>query len=641
MALDFPNAPNPGDIWDRWRWDGSKWMSRPSVSAEPPIGEIIDWPSNDDPGEGWLVCDGRLADRRFDHVLFSMWGEFFGPGNYVTTFNLPDLRGRMLIGLDPQGTGRVTVMDVANTWARGGSGSVARHSHSVSGGWHGHGIHDPQHLHGVSQPGVHGHGFHDPTHHHGTHQTEHSHGNADPGHNHGKSDPTHTHLQGHSWDTRRSWYPTHWYQFVQGGNVHTDNRWVGIWNEGSGGNVNVHDDNAQVWGEGAGTGHYTDAVAANLAVYAAHTNVSMQAAVSGVQWLAGGGGFGADGGQNNYQPYVELARIVRSRGAGPASAPVPRDTPLDFPVNPPWGTVYGAWWWDGNRWDQRAHGLTPGGTRIGMIADWTAWPYVPPGYLVCDGHWELISSYPRLNAVLGGRFGTDGNGFGLPDLRARVTVGVDHYATGRLTVGISGLEPHWISWAGGDQRLGGHSHVIAGDPGHAHGLNDPGHAHGVYQDAHGHGFGGGYHNHGIGQNPHAHGQSGGWHGHGQQGGWHAHGQHHGWFPDYGWIDWADYWSVVWGDYWIGYSGSNVGNQSSGWGGWTGGGYAWIDVSGAGTGQWIDGNWVLDVGLAWGVTGVWAHGANAADGFVIELNDGGDTANIAPSMVLPKLIYAGM
>lgn len=48
---------------------------------------------------GWLVCDGRAVSRTTYAALFAMIGTSFGPGNGSTTFNIPDGRGRTLIGV--------------------------------------------------------------------------------------------------------------------------------------------------------------------------------------------------------------------------------------------------------------------------------------------------------------------------------------------------------------------------------------------------------------------------------------------------------------------------------------------------------------------------------------------------------------
>lgn len=59
------------------------------------------------PPNGWLLCDGKPMGR-FDPMyndLFKVIGNSFGAGDGSTTFNLPDLRGRFLRGVD-SGTGR-------------------------------------------------------------------------------------------------------------------------------------------------------------------------------------------------------------------------------------------------------------------------------------------------------------------------------------------------------------------------------------------------------------------------------------------------------------------------------------------------------------------------------------------------------
>ena len=53
---------------------------------------------------GWLLCDGSAVSRTTYANLFNMVGTTFGAGNGSTTFNLPDLRGRAIIGVG-QGSG--------------------------------------------------------------------------------------------------------------------------------------------------------------------------------------------------------------------------------------------------------------------------------------------------------------------------------------------------------------------------------------------------------------------------------------------------------------------------------------------------------------------------------------------------------
>ena len=55
--------------------------------------------------QGWLACDGDAANREEYNDLFNVIGSAFGNGDAFKTFDLPDLRGRFLRGVD-HGTGR-------------------------------------------------------------------------------------------------------------------------------------------------------------------------------------------------------------------------------------------------------------------------------------------------------------------------------------------------------------------------------------------------------------------------------------------------------------------------------------------------------------------------------------------------------
>jgi hypothetical protein len=49
-----------------------------------------------EPIEAWIPCDGRLLSRTRYADLFRNIGTTFGIGDGITTFNLPDLRGRII-----------------------------------------------------------------------------------------------------------------------------------------------------------------------------------------------------------------------------------------------------------------------------------------------------------------------------------------------------------------------------------------------------------------------------------------------------------------------------------------------------------------------------------------------------------------
>lgn len=76
-----------------------------------PIGVMLDF-GGGSPPPGWLYCDGAEILRADYPDLFTVIGEIFGAGDGLTTFKVPDLRGRVTAGRDGMGpaanAGRVT-----------------------------------------------------------------------------------------------------------------------------------------------------------------------------------------------------------------------------------------------------------------------------------------------------------------------------------------------------------------------------------------------------------------------------------------------------------------------------------------------------------------------------------------------------
>lgn len=66
-----------------------------------PVGAVVPYISSTAP-KGWLNCLGQAVSRADYADLFSVIGTTYGSGNGSTTFNLPDLAGRVAVG---QGTG--------------------------------------------------------------------------------------------------------------------------------------------------------------------------------------------------------------------------------------------------------------------------------------------------------------------------------------------------------------------------------------------------------------------------------------------------------------------------------------------------------------------------------------------------------
>jgi len=69
-----------------------------------PVGAIFPYSGTSAPS-GWLLCDGSAVSRTTYSTLFSLLGITHGQGDGSTTFNVPDLEGRFLRGVD-NGAGR-------------------------------------------------------------------------------------------------------------------------------------------------------------------------------------------------------------------------------------------------------------------------------------------------------------------------------------------------------------------------------------------------------------------------------------------------------------------------------------------------------------------------------------------------------
>ena len=97
--------------------------------SEAYVGEIRYFPYTFAP-LGWLTCDGNLVSISEYETLYVLIGTTYG-GDGERTFGLPDLRGRVPIGFDPQSSayqlgavaGSETVTLIAN--------QLPAHSHVV------------------------------------------------------------------------------------------------------------------------------------------------------------------------------------------------------------------------------------------------------------------------------------------------------------------------------------------------------------------------------------------------------------------------------------------------------------------------------------------------------------------------------
>jgi microcystin-dependent protein len=74
-------------------------LAQSSANILSPPGSVIAYMGTTAP-PGWLLCDGSLVSRTNYAALFSVIGTSSGSGDGSTTFNLPDMRGIFLRGVN-------------------------------------------------------------------------------------------------------------------------------------------------------------------------------------------------------------------------------------------------------------------------------------------------------------------------------------------------------------------------------------------------------------------------------------------------------------------------------------------------------------------------------------------------------------
>jgi microcystin-dependent protein len=212
---------------------------------------------------GWLLCDGQAYSRTTYAGLYAALGGSgspWGQGNGSSTFNVPDLRGRVSVGA-------------------GQGANLAYRSVGSYGG-------EETHTLSVYEMPVHNHLFTDPGHAHSVY---------DPGHTHSIYDPTHQHQQQYYQMQDPNRTTLNYYGYAQ----------AAAWNGSNGPfalamiqtGPTTNNPNAVEYTALAGTGISIYTSAARVSIYASDTGLSIQNAGSG-------------GAHNNMQPFAVLNKII-------------------------------------------------------------------------------------------------------------------------------------------------------------------------------------------------------------------------------------------------------------------------------------------------------------------------------------------
>lgn len=100
-------------------------VTQPMRQYAPP-GTVAAFAGSNAPA-GWLKCAGQAVSRATYGALFAYIGTTYGAGDGSTTFNVPDMRGEFIRGLD-DGRG----VDVGRVIGTSQGDSFKSHTHQVS-----------------------------------------------------------------------------------------------------------------------------------------------------------------------------------------------------------------------------------------------------------------------------------------------------------------------------------------------------------------------------------------------------------------------------------------------------------------------------------------------------------------------------
>jgi microcystin-dependent protein len=103
--------------------NGTDGIDTPQINAGNIVGQVCFFAMNSAPA-GFLACNGAAVSRSTYAALFAAIGTIYGVGNGTTTFNLPDLRGEFIRGLD-NGRGVDSGRGVGSAQA----GEIQSHTH--------------------------------------------------------------------------------------------------------------------------------------------------------------------------------------------------------------------------------------------------------------------------------------------------------------------------------------------------------------------------------------------------------------------------------------------------------------------------------------------------------------------------------
>lgn len=107
-----------------------------TINTNTPVGSISLFAGTTAPN-GWLICDGSAVSRTTYANLFSVIGTTYGTGDGSTTFNIPNLKGKVPVGLDSSDTSFDTIGETGGEKTHTLTiNEMPSHNHILSNGDH-------------------------------------------------------------------------------------------------------------------------------------------------------------------------------------------------------------------------------------------------------------------------------------------------------------------------------------------------------------------------------------------------------------------------------------------------------------------------------------------------------------------------
>lgn len=114
---------------------GAHTFSPAGVASGVPVGALVAFAGSTAPS-GFLLCNGQAVSRLTYAALFATIGVSYGAGNGSSTFNVPDLRGRVPAGRDQMAAGaaagRLTTQMAPNGDTLGAVGGAQTHTMTIN-----------------------------------------------------------------------------------------------------------------------------------------------------------------------------------------------------------------------------------------------------------------------------------------------------------------------------------------------------------------------------------------------------------------------------------------------------------------------------------------------------------------------------